>query len=483
MPIRSAHEFGVWRQVSETKNINKRGEPSLKPMVPKKLWKNILEQLDQEVSEKDRHAWLRTLSADSKGGALVLKAPNSYVKSGVESKWLERIAELACAYQGDRVAVRIEVESISGSAALSHSGHSRTAPVPGAAGKKLQFGFSELNPDFTFGQHIVGESNKLARFAAEAASKDPGQREYNPLFIYGTVGIGKTHLMQAAGHALVAKNPNAKVGLVNAQNFVQHIIKAMMNRNNDVAERMKRAYRELDALLIDDIHLFSGRESSQSEFLQTFNILLEGGKQIIVTSDKFAREITQVEDRIKSRLSQGLTVRIRRPELETRIAILETKAQLRHMSLKPDVLRYLAENITASVRELEGALNKLAASYRLTGKNITVGFAKDLLSDYLEFDSRPITIDSIQKTVSHFYGIRRSDMLSGSRRADLVLARHVAMSLAREFTSQSLPDIGKEFGGKNHGTVLHAQKRVTERMEKDPRFRDEFNSLRDQFRQ
>ena len=450
-------------------------------MVPLNLWESILDQLEQEVSEKDRHAWLRTLSADSENGVLVLRAPNAYVKSGVESKWLGRITELACAYQGDRVAVKIELESGNGSSHRNRSKPSNTTNKSKGP-KKLPYGFSQLNPDFTFEQHIVGESNQLARSAAEAASRDPGQREYNPLFIYGTVGIGKTHLMQATGHALGSNFPNAKVGYVNAQNFVQHTIQAIMQRNNNAAERMKAAYRELDALLIDDIHLFSGGESSQSEFLQTFNLLLEGGKQVILTSDKFARELVHVEERITSRLSQGLTVRIRQPELETRIAILETKARLRSITLAPEVLRYLADNITASVRELEGALNKLAATHRLTGKDITIGFVREQLADFLEYDARPITVEFIQQTVSHFYGIRHSDMLSKNRRGDLVSARHVAMSLAREFTSNSLPEIGKVFGGRHHGTIIHAQKKVEARMKKDRRFREEYENLQDQFR-
>lgn len=452
--------------------------------MPFNLWETVLGQLEKEVSEKDQHAWLRTLSVASEDGALVLRAPNSYVKKGVESKWLDRITELACAYQGDRVEVKIEMESIGNSVPQVKAGKSNANSKPDGVRKadsKLQFGFSPLNPEFTFEQHIVGESNKLARFAAEAASNDPGHREYNPLFIYGAVGIGKTHLMQAAGHALKTRFSNASVGYVNAQNFVQHIINAMLNRNNDVAERMKKAYRELDALLIDDIHLFSGKESSQAEFLQTFNLLLEGGKQVIITSDKYAKEIVNVEDRITSRLSQGLTVRIRPPELETRIAILETKARLRAIHLNPDVSTFLAENITASVRELEGALNKLSASHRLTGKEISIAFVKDQLADLLEFNRRPITIESIQATVSRFYGIRLKDMLSSNRRADLVLPRQVAMTLAREFTNKSLPDIGKAFGGKNHVTVIYAKRKVTERMARDKRFRDEYKNLQDQF--
>lgn len=451
-------------------------------MAAMNLWTTVLTQLEQEVSEKDHHAWLRTLSADSDNGALVLRAPNSYVKSGIESKWLERIIELASAYQGDRVSVRIEMESTgAGTPQKKTRSSGISTQKPNRASKLQQFGFSRLSPEFTFQQHIVGESNKLARFAAEAAARAPGHREYNPLFIYGAVGIGKTHLMQAAGHALKENNPNAKVGYVNAQNFVQHIIKAMLNRNNEAAERMKAAYRELDALLIDDIHLFSGRESSQAEFLQTFNLLLEGGNQVIITSDKFAKELIQVEDRIKSRLSQGLTVRIMQPELETRIAILETKAKLRNIHLNPEVSRFLAENITSSVRELEGALNTLAATHRLTGKKINIAFVKDQLSDLLEYNKRPITIEHIQTTVSRYYGTRLKDMISSNRRADVVLSRQVAMSLARELTSKSFPEIGKAFGGKDHATVLYSKRQVEKRRQQDKRFRDEYKNLKDQF--
>ncbi len=453
-------------------------------MIPLSLWETVLVQLGQEVSEKDLHASLRTLSADAVNGALVLRAPNPYVRNAVESRWLERITELASAYYGDRISVKVELESTGAPLARSGNGKSRALPASNSSKNKggtLKFGFSPLSPIFTFDQHIVGDSNRLARCAAEAASKDPGRREYNPLFLYGTVGIGKTHLMQAVGHALQDRYPNAKVGYVNAQNFVQHIINAILNRNNEAAERMKNAYRELDALLIDDIHLFSGKESSQAEFLQTFNLLLEGGKQVIITSDKFSRELVQVEDRIKSRLSQGLTVRISPPELETRIAILEIKAKLRDIHIKPEVLRFLAENITTSVRELEGALNKLAASHRFMGKEITIAFVRNQLEDLLEFSNRTITIDDIQAAVARYYDVRLKDILSAKRRADLVLARQVAMSLCREFTSKSLPEIGKAFGGKNHATVLYALKKVREREQQDKQFRDEYKNLHEQF--
>ena len=447
------------------------------------LWKTVLGQLEQEVSPEDYSAWLGTLSEQFDGSTLVLLSPNQYVKSRVESRWLGRVSELANIYHGKPVAVEVEVESSNKTSTSQPQGRNRSAPKSKPRRRKSQFGFSQLNPDFTFEQHVVGGTNQLARCAAEAAGQNPGDRQHNPLFIYGDVGIGKTHLMHAAGHAMKAANPDANVGFVYSDQFVLHMVSAIKGWGSETAKQVKEAYMDLDALLIDDIHKFAGKPHSQQEFLDTFNYLLDGKKQIIVTSDKYSMVLDDVEERIKSRLTQGLPIRIDPPEFETRMEILILKAESKNLKLRPGVAQYLAENIKGSVREIEGALNQLSANHRFTGRDISLEIVRSQLADTLNFNNRPITISEIQKKVSHFYGIRLNDLLSKSRLAKVVLPRQVAMSLAREFTNKSLPEIGKEFDGRDHTTVLYAQKKVQEKLSHDVSFNEDYQNLRGQFSQ
>ena len=454
-------------------------------MKPSALWRSILSQLEQELGENDIATWLRPIATNPEhvNGILVLITPNRYFRNKIQSDYLERISELACALSGDRVQVKLQdCAAKTGTVPTTDStdrGRGTTPPPQNTKRRKRLFGFGELNPDFTFQQHIVGETNRLARVAAEKVSKDPGFRDYNPLFLYGQVGIGKTHLMHAAGHAMTQNNPNAKIGYVQASSFVQHLVKLIVRRDNETIDQFKSAYRELDALLIDDIHLFAGAEASQEEFLHTFNTLLEGQKQIVITSDRFFKELTPFKDRLISRFGAGLTIRIKPPELETRIAILETKAILRGLELKPEVSRFLAENISNSVRELEGALNRLTASHKLLGQDISINLIKQTLSDLLEYSNKPLTTEEIQREVARFFSIRLSDMRSKNRQANIARARQVAMCLARELTNTSLPDIGNAFGGRNHATVMHAVKVVNTLREKNTRFKNDYQTLYD----
>ena len=448
------------------------------------LWKQCLSRLETSLNEEDVIAWLRSLSARENGTNLVLNAPNRYAKEKIESDYLPMIAENVEFLTGREYDVSVCLAGgRRNSPKATRDATNRNSNSNNRLGSfsidRQPYGFEVLNRNYTFDEHVVGESNQLARHMAQHVAGVPGEREHNPLFIYGDVGNGKTHLMQASGHQMRANFPGKKIGYVRANNFVRHLVTLMKRKDSENIEQFKTFYQELDALLIDDIHHFAGADVSQQEFLHTFNTLLEGNKQIIITSDRFFKEINGVEDRLKSRLGQGFTIRVKPPELETRIAILESKAEKRGVELDPEVSRFVAEKINSSVRELEGALNQLIASYNFTNEPISIASAKKILYDTLEFHSRPIDIPTILKEVARFYRIRVDDILSSSRRANIARARHVSMVLARQLTSQSLPRIAEAIGGKNHSTVIHACKRVNALIEEDSEFRSEFNTLKD----
>ena len=383
--------------------------------MPSTLWKQTLSRLEQDQNEAEVTAWLRSLSAVESGTCLVLNAPNRFTKRKIESKYLSQIAEIAEFLTGQKYNVSVKIGTVtnSGGNTVSRKANpnSRQTTVPNT---KQPFGFEKLTSEYTFDQHVVGESNQLARYMAQRAAEEPGLRDHNPLFIYGDVGNGKTHLMQAAGHELVRRFPDKQIRYVRANNFVRHLVTLMKRKDSESIERFKNFYHELDVLLIDDIHHFAGADVSQQEFLHTFNALLEGNKQIIITSDRFFKEIQGVEDRLKSRLGQGIAIRVKPPELETRIAILESKAERRGVELEPEVSRFVAEKIYGSVRELEGALNQLIASHRFTNKGITIAVVKQVLYDMLEFNARPIDIQTIVREVARFYRIRVDDILSNN---------------------------------------------------------------------
>lgn len=330
-----------------------------------------------------------------------------------------------------------------------------------------------LNPNFTFDTFVQGKSNQLARAASQQVAENAG-KAYNPLFIYGGVGLGKTHIMHAVGNDIVKRNPNAKVVYLHSERFVADMVKALqLNAINE----FKRFYRSLDALLIDDIQFFSGKGRTQEEFFHTFNALLEGEQQIILTSDRYPKEIDGLEDRLKSRLGWGLTVAVEPPDLETRVAILMKKAEQSNVVLPPDAAFFIAQKIRSNVRELEGALKRVIANSHFTGHAITTGFIKDSLKDLLALQDKQVSIENIQRTVAEYYKIKIADLHSKRRSRSVARPRQVAMALSKELTNHSLPEIGDAFGGRDHTTVLHACRKVKELRETNIDIREDYKNL------
>jgi chromosomal replication initiator protein len=384
-------------------------------------------------------------------------------------------AAFAPAHAGSSQAAPIN--SNTGNVPSSGSPSSTTAP----AGKpkrnvQVEGGLqhqSFLNPTFTFGSFVEGKSNQLAHAAAQQVAENPGGG-YNPLFIYGGVGLGKTHLMHSVGNHLQSKNPNAKVLYVHSERFVQDMVKALQL---GAINEFKRFYRSLDALLIDDIQFFAGKERSQEEFFHTFNALLEGGQQMILTCDRYPKEINGLEERLKSRFGWGLTVAVEPPELETRVAILMKKAEQTGMNLPDDAAFFIAQKIRSNVRELEGALKRVAANAQFTGSEITLPFIKESLKDLLALQDKQVSVENIQRTVAEYYKIKMSDLLSKRRTRSVARPRQFAMALSKELTNHSLPEIGELFGGRDHTTVLHACRKIKELQESSSDVREDYKNL------
>ncbi|MEZ5584432.1 MAG: chromosomal replication initiator protein DnaA, partial [Candidatus Competibacteraceae bacterium] len=330
-----------------------------------------------------------------------------------------------------------------------------------------------LNADFTFATFVEGNSNQIARAACLQVTENPG-KAYNPLFIYGGTGLGKTHLIHAVGNMLRERNPESKVVYQNCEYFVADMVRSL--QHNAINE-FKRRYRSLDALLIDDVQFLAGKERSQEEFFYTFNSLLESRQQVILTCDRYPKEVDGLEDRLKSRFGSGLTVAIEPPELETRVAILKSKAEQTQLELPDEVAFFIAQRIRSNVRELEGALRRIYANAQFTGRSITIGFVKEVLSDLLTLQDKLVTIENIQKTVADYYKISVSELLSDSRLRTLSRPRQVAMALTKELTALSLPDIGEAFGGRDHTTVLHACRKIRELQRGEPQIRDDYTNL------
>lgn len=332
---------------------------------------------------------------------------------------------------------------------------------------------SNVNPKHKFVNFVEGKSNQLGLAAARQVSDNPGAA-YNPLFLYGGTGLGKTHLLHAVGNAIVDNKPNAKVVYMHSERFVQDMVKALQN---NAIEEFKRYYRSVDALLIDDIQFFANKERSQEEFFHTFNALLEGNQQIILTSDRYPKEINGVEDRLKSRFGWGLTVAIEPPELETRVAILMKKAEDHQIHLADEVAFFIAKRLRSNVRELEGALNRVIANANFTGRAITIDFVREALRDLLALQEKLVTIDNIQKTVAEYYKIKVADLLSKRRSRSVARPRQLAMALAKELTNHSLPEIGDAFGGRDHTTVLHACRKIEQLREESHDIKEDYSNL------
>jgi chromosomal replication initiator protein len=425
--------------------------------------------LEAELPEQQFNTWVRPLQAMEGAGALKLLAPNRFAVDWINANLLPRIGELLRDEStGDVPIVTVEVGSRSASlraAAPALSVHPRR-------GEGLVVG-ARLNADFSFASFVEGKSNQLAKAAARQVAENPG-RAYNPLFLYGGVGLGKTHLMHAIAHVVKLNDPEARVAYVHSERFVGDMVRAL--QHNSMNE-FKTAYRSLDALLIDDIQFFAGKERSQEEFFHTFNELLEGQHQVILTCDRYPKEVEGLEERLKSRFGWGLTVAIEPPELETCAAILMTKAQAAGVALPEEVAFFIAKRIRSNVRELEGALRRVIANSRFTGRAINVEFTKEALKDLLSLQAKLVTVENIQKTVADYYKVRMADLLSKRRSRSVARPRQVAMALAKELTSHSLPEIGDAFGGRDHTTVLHACKRIRGLRDTEQRIKEDYSNL------
>jgi len=430
------------------------------------LWDQCVDRLEGELSAQQFNTWIRPLQSVQNGNQLRLLAPNQFVLDWINQNFLTRIQELISQLHGVELPVRLEVGS-------------QTLSKPTVAGKPSSQQStnlrrnSSLNPNYTFDNFVEGKSNQLGRAASMQVAENPG-KGYNPLLIYGGVGLGKTHLMHAVGNVILQHHPDANVVYLHSERFVAEMVKAL--QHNTINE-FKRYYRSVDALLIDDIQFFAGKERSQEEFFHTFNALLEGEQQVIMTCDRYPKEVVGLEERLKSRFGWGLPVAIEPPELETRVAILMKKAELSGVDLPNEVAFFIAKRIRSNIRELEGALRRVIANAQFTGRPITLDFAKEALRDLLAIQDKLITIDNIQKTVAEYYKIRVADLLSKRRTRSITRPRQLAMALCKELTNHSLPEIGDAFGGRDHTTVLHACRKINELREGDQRIAEDHANL------
>jgi len=434
------------------------------------VWQKCLNLLEDELPAQQFNTWIRPLQAVHAAHSLRLLAPNRFVVDWVRQQFLPRLTELACSCSGQSIEVSVEVGTQPAAA------EEQLTRQPSARNKQRSqppYAQGRLNPDFTFSNHVEGKSNQLARAAATQVGENPGG-SYNPLFIYGGVGLGKTHLMQAAGNLILSNHPESQVAYVHSERFVADMVKAL--QHNAINE-FKRHYRNLDALLIDDIQFFAGKTHSQEEFFHTFNTLLEGQRQVVITSDRFPKEITGVQERLISRFGSGLTVSIDPPEFETRVAILRKKARSQGIDLTDDVAFFVARQVRSNVRELEGALHRIFASSRFTGQSLDVELARDALNDLLVFQERKVTIQNIQRTVAEYFKMRVSDLHSKRRNRHIARPRQIAMALAKELTNLSLPEIGDAFGGRDHTTVLHGCRKIQELLGQDAKTKEDYENL------
>ena len=421
------------------------------------IWQQCLAQLEVELGQKQFETYIRPLQANFDSGQLTLRAPNVYVEEHVRHSYLERIAEFLDGVE-DLAPIELSVGDLADLAGKTSTASDKTAKSAKKTTARKEKKPHNLNREFTFETFVEGKSNELARAAARQVADNAG-RTYNPLLLYGGVGLGKTHLMQAVGNELRRQNPDAKVLYLHSQRFVQDMVKALQT---GTMQDFMKFYRSVDALLIDDIQFFAKKLRSQEEFFHVFNALLERGHQMVLTSDKYPREIDGLEERLKSRFVYGLTVEVEAPDLETRVAILMKKAEAEQIELDQGVAFFIAERIRSNVRELEGALRRVIANARFTGSRISVDQVKRALRDLFAIQDRQISIDNIQRTVAEYFNIKMADMLSKRRSRSIARPRQIAMALAKELTNHSLPEVGDAFGGRDHTTVLHACRKIEE---------------------
>lgn len=432
-------------------------------------WPRCLERLEAEFPAEDVHTWLKPLQAEQRSDAVVLYAPNAFIFDEVRDRYLARIRELLVHFAGHQD-VSLEIGSRT-------PAKPRIAEPVAGAGASAPVGEAfagNLDTHYTFDNFVEGRSNQLGRAAAWQAAQKPGDRAHNPLLLYGGTGLGKTHLMFAAGNELRRHNPAARVLYLRSSDFANAFFRSIQEKSTD---QFKRQFQNIDALLIDDIQFFAGKDRTQEEFFHTFNALFDGRQQIIMTCDRYPREVEGLEPRLKSRLGWGLSVAIDPPDFETRAAIVLAKAAERGTHIPDDVAFLLAKKMRSNVRDLEGALNTLAARANFTGRAITAEFAQETLRDLLRAQQQAIGIGNIQKTVADYYGLQVKDLLGKRRTRSLARPRQVAMALAKELTEHSLPEIGDAFAGRDHTTVLHACRQIRNLMETDGKLREDWDKL------
>ncbi|PCI71756.1 MAG: chromosomal replication initiator protein DnaA [Piscirickettsiaceae bacterium] len=433
------------------------------------LWEACIKHLEKDVPSQQINTWIRPLQASFANNELNLFAPNKFVLDWVSDNYQKKIHNII--NELDDCSVRVSIKIGSSKPAHQRSFSASTKPLNN---KQVKQSFAHnLNSSFTFDNFVEGKSNALAKAASWQVSQNPGGAN-NPLYLYGGVGLGKTHLMHAVGNSVLQHSPNAKVCFISSERFVSDMVSSLQkNKIND----FKNFYRSLDLLLIDDIQFFAKKERSQEEFFHTFNTLIENNKQIILTCDCYPKEINGLEERLKSRFGWGLPIAIDPPDLETRVAILKSKAALNNIDLPDEVAFFMGSRIKSNVRELEGALRRVLANANFTGKPITLDFTKDALRDLIALQDKRISIDNIQKTVSEYFKIRMADLLSAKRTRSIARPRQIAMALSKELTNYSLPEIGHQFGGRDHTTVLHAQRRINELRESDQKIDEDYKNL------
>ncbi len=432
------------------------------------VWQKCLDRLQQDLSSAQFNTWIRPLQVQEDDQGMRILAPNRYVKNKIHSDYLDQIIELLQAESND------EESAIDVSLQVGNIEDQIAAPLraDGSGGPRVRTSH-RLQEDFSFDSFVKGNSNELAFAAAMQVAENSG-RSYNPLLMYGGVGLGKTHLMHAVGNAIRAKDPNARVVYVHSQRFVQDMVNALQR---GTMGEFGDYYRSIDALLIDDIQFFAKKLRSQEEFFNVFNGLLEHDHQVVLTSDRYPSEIDGLEERLKSRFVWGLTVEIEPPDLETRVAILQKKAEAEQVALDPQVAFFIAEHIRSNVRELEGALRRVVANARFTGQAISNQQVRRALRDLFAIQERQVSIPNIQRTVAEYYSIKQSDMLSKRRNRTIARPRQMAMLLAKELTNHSLPEIGDAFGGRDHTTVLHACRKIRELKETMPSVGEDYKNL------
>jgi chromosomal replication initiator protein len=455
------------------------------------FWQTCSAQLEQELTPQQFSAWIKPLAPlDYEDGRLRIAAPNRFKLDWVKTQFASRITLLATQFWDAPVDVqfvldpRTNIKKASTGMPVSAAASSASRPEPGPISEMERMAEassessprrdqSRINAALTFDSFVTGKANQLARAAAIQVANNPGS-SYNPLFLYGGVGLGKTHLVHAIGNQVLADNPSVKIRYIHAEQYVRDVVTAYQRKGFD---DFKRYYHSLDLLLIDDIQFFGGKSRTQEEFFYAFEALIAAKKQIIITSDTYPKEITGMDDRLTSRFDSGLTVAVEPPELEMRVAILLKKATLEGVTFSDDVAFFVAKHLRSNVRELEGALRKILAYSRFHGKDITIDVVKDALKDLLSVQNRQISVENIQKTVADFFGIKVADMYSKKRPANIARPRQIAMYLAKELTQKSLPEIGDLFGGRDHTTVLHAVRKISADRSKSPECNHELHVL------